>query len=85
MLKVAATVTYALQILMALMMISMVFVMFIISQASAERICQVLQERSTVTDPDHPGYELLFETADGVVTSYRSGLAEYVAWIEGCA
>ena len=35
-------------------MISMVFVMFIISQASAERICQVLQERSTVTDPDHP-------------------------------
>ena len=38
-----------------------------------------------VTDPDHPGYELLFETADGVVTSYRSGLAEYVAWIEGCA
>ena len=49
-----ALVTYALQILMALMMISMVFVMFIISQASAERICQVLQERSTVTDPDHP-------------------------------
>ncbi|MFR0589921.1 ABC transporter ATP-binding protein [Bifidobacterium apri] len=49
-----ALVTYALQILMALMMISMVFVMFIISQASAERICQVLQERSTVTDPEHP-------------------------------
>ncbi|MEJ5921174.1 ABC transporter ATP-binding protein [Bifidobacterium thermophilum] len=49
-----ALVTYALQILMALMMISMIFVMVIISQASAERICQVLQERSTVTDPEHP-------------------------------
>lgn len=49
-----ALVTYALQILMALMMISMIFVMIIISQASAERICQVLQERSTVTDPEHP-------------------------------
>ncbi|KFI94327.1 ATP-binding cassette, subfamily B [Bifidobacterium stellenboschense] len=49
-----ALVTYAMQILMAMMMLSMIFVMCIISQASAERICQVLQEESTVTDPEHP-------------------------------
>ncbi|MCH9276233.1 ABC transporter ATP-binding protein/permease [Bifidobacterium amazonense] len=49
-----ALVTYAMQILMSMMMLSMIFVMFIISQASAERICQVLQEESTVTDPDRP-------------------------------
>ena len=45
-----ALVTYAMQILMAMMMLSMIFVMVIISQASAERICQVLQEESTVTE-----------------------------------
>ena len=49
-----ALVTYAMQILMAMMMLSMVFVMFIISQASAERICQVLTEESTVTNPAEP-------------------------------
>ncbi|PWG66328.1 ABC transporter ATP-binding protein [Bifidobacterium callitrichidarum] len=49
-----ALVTYAMQILMSMMMLSMIFVMFIISQASAERICQVLQEQSTVTDPANP-------------------------------
>ncbi|MFC5222459.1 ABC transporter ATP-binding protein [Bifidobacterium leontopitheci] len=59
-----ALVTYAMQILMAMMMLSMIFVMFIISQASAERICQVLQEESTVTDPEHP----VREVADGSIT-----------------
>ena len=49
-----ALVTYAMQILMAMMMLSMIFVMFIISQASAERICQVLTEESTVTNPAEP-------------------------------
>ena len=49
-----ALVTYAMQILMSMMMLSMIFVMIIISQASAERICQVLQEQSTVSDPAAP-------------------------------
>ena len=49
-----ALVTYAMQILMAMMMLSMVFVMCIISQASAERICQVLNEESTVTNSGQP-------------------------------
>jgi ATP-binding cassette, subfamily B, multidrug efflux pump len=49
-----ALVTYAMQILMAMMMLSMIFVMFIISQASADRICQVLNEESTVVDPVNP-------------------------------
>nr|WP_163200181.1 ABC transporter ATP-binding protein [Bifidobacterium sp. SMB2] len=58
-----ALVTYAMQILMAMMMLSMMFVMVIISQASAERITQVLQEQSTVTDPEHP----VREVADGSI------------------
>lgn len=51
------------QILMAMMMLSMVFVMCIISQASAERICQVLNEESTVTNPANP----IKEVADGSI------------------
>ena len=58
-----ALVTYAMQILMAMMMLSMIFTMVIISQASAERICQVLQEESTVTDPANP----VTDMADGAI------------------
>ncbi|AKV55292.1 ATP-binding protein of ABC transporter system [Bifidobacterium actinocoloniiforme DSM 22766] len=53
-----ALVTYTMQILMAMNMISMIVVMVIISQASAERICQVLVERSTVENPAHPVMEV---------------------------
>ena len=53
-----ALVTYALQILMSMMMISMIFVMVIISRASAERICQVLNEISTVRDHENPVTEV---------------------------
>ena len=58
-----ALVTYAMQILMSMMMLSVVFVMFIISQASAERIVSVLQEQSTVTTPDNP----IMEVKDGSI------------------
>ena len=46
--------TYTMQILMSLMMLSMVFVMIIISRASAERIVQVLDEKSDLANPEHP-------------------------------
>lgn len=49
-----ALVTYAMQILMSMMMLSMIFVMVIISRASAERITQLLVEQSTVTNPRNP-------------------------------
>ncbi|WP_236632687.1 ABC transporter ATP-binding protein [Bifidobacterium xylocopae] len=58
-----ALVTYTMQILMAMNMVAMIVVMVIISQASAERICQVLVERSTVVDPVHP----LDEVPDGSI------------------
>jgi ATP-binding cassette subfamily B protein len=50
--------SYTMQILMSLMMFSMVFVMIIISRASAERICEVLTEESTLTNPENPVYEV---------------------------
>jgi ATP-binding cassette subfamily B protein len=46
--------TYTMQIMMSLMMLSFVFVMVIISRASAERITALLSETSDLTDPENP-------------------------------
>ena len=50
--------TYVMQILNSLMMISMAFVMIVMSKASAERIIEVLDEKSTLANNDHPLYEV---------------------------
>ena len=46
--------TYGMQILSSLMMLSMIFVMITISNASIQRICEVLTEESTVKNPENP-------------------------------
>ena len=46
--------TYAMQILMNLMMLSMIFVMITMSRASAERISEVLAEESSLKNPENP-------------------------------
>ena len=45
--------TYSIQILSSLMMLSMVLVMIAISKSSAERIVEVLEEKSDITNPDN--------------------------------
>lgn len=50
--------TYIMQILSSLMMLSMVFVMITMSCASAERIVEVLDEESDITNCDNPVYEV---------------------------
>ncbi len=50
--------TYSMQILMALMMLSMVFVMVSMSMESANRIVEVLNEESTLTNPANPVTEV---------------------------
>lgn len=50
--------TYITQILSSLMMLSMVFVMITMSRASAERIVEVLDEESDITNCDNPVYEV---------------------------
>ena len=47
-------ITYAMQILMNLMMLSMIFVMLTLSRASAQRIDEVLREESDLKNPEHP-------------------------------
>ncbi|NLG23854.1 MAG: ABC transporter ATP-binding protein, partial [Clostridiales bacterium] len=62
--ELTSLISYAMQILMSLMMLSMVFVMVTISRASAERIAELLNEQSDLRGPEHPVYEV----ADGSVT-----------------
>lgn len=50
--------TYVMQILMSLMMLSMVFVMIIISRASAERIVELLDEKSDLANSENPVFSL---------------------------
>ena len=49
-----ALFTYAIQILMSMMMLSMVFVMILISSAPVKRIYEILTEESTIADPAEP-------------------------------
>ena len=50
--------TYCMNILMSLMMLSMIFVMVTMSAASAKRICEVLEEKPDLTNPAEPVREV---------------------------
>lgn len=56
--ELISLITYAMQILMSLMMLSMVFVMITISRASAERIVEVLNEKTDIADVTDPVMEV---------------------------
>ena len=51
--ELMSLITYIGQIMMSLMMLSMIFVMLTISQASAKRIVEVLEEKSDLTDGEN--------------------------------
>lgn len=59
----SALLTYSFMILMSLMMISMIFVMITMSIESCKRIVEVLDEESSLSNPENPIYEI----ADGSV------------------
>ena len=56
--QLMSLITYAMQILMNLMMLSMIFVMIIISRASMERITEILDEESDITNGENPVKEV---------------------------
>ena len=56
--KVSQLIVYGMQILSSVMMFSMVFAMIAMSMESAHRIVEVLQEKSTLHDPENPVYEV---------------------------
>ena len=56
--EMSACITYGIQILMSLIMISMIAVMLIMSLESIRRIGEVLNEESTIKNPENPIYEM---------------------------
>ena len=78
--QLMSLLTYCMNILMSLMMLSMVFIMITMSQASAKRIVEVIEEKSNLTNPENPVMEvpdgsILFEDVE---FSYRAESAEPV-------
>ena len=56
--QLSALLTYGVQILMSLMMLSMIFVMLTMSAESARRIVEVLDENSLIQNPANPKFEV---------------------------
>ena len=56
--EMMSLLTYCMNILMSLMMVSMIFVMLTMSYASAKRIAEVLQEKTDLTNPEKPVEEV---------------------------
>ncbi|MGI6205295.1 MAG: ABC transporter ATP-binding protein [Anaerovoracaceae bacterium] len=52
--NLTALITYATQILMSLMVLSMIFAMLTIASSSAKRIAEVLEEKTDISNPMHP-------------------------------
>ena len=63
--QLTALFTYATQILMALMMLSMVFALIVSAQSSAERIAELLNEKSDIVNPEPA--RAVTQVADGSV------------------
>ena len=56
--ELTSMLTFCMQILMSLMMLALIFVMLTMSMASAKRISGVLSEKSTLTNPEDPDYDV---------------------------
>lgn len=62
--QLSALITYSFMMLNSLMMLSMVFVMITMAGESGRRIAEVLEEKSSLTNPEHP----VFDVKDGSVS-----------------
>lgn len=60
----SSVMTYGMQVLMSLMMFTMIFVMITMSMASANRIVEVLDEESSIQNPEAP----VMQVKDGSIS-----------------
>ena len=78
--QLMSLLAYCMNILMSLMMLSVVFVMITMSEASAKRIAEVIEEKSDLINPENP----VMEVPDGSIRfddvdfSYRPGTGDPV-------
>ena len=66
-----SVITYTMQILSTLMMLSMIFVMLTMSKASGERVCEVLNEKSDLHNPENP----VMQVKDGSIVFENVGFS----------
>ena len=78
--NLTSMLAYCMNILMNLMMLSMIFVMITMSTASAKRICEVLNEKADIVNPDDPVTSVRDGSIwfDHVYFSYNKEAKEYV-------
>ncbi len=62
--ELMSMLTYCQNILMSLMMLSMIFVMITMSEASAKRIAEVINEETSLKNPENP----IFDVKDGSIS-----------------
>lgn len=78
--ELMSMLSYCMNILMSLMMLSMVFVMITMSIANGNRVAEVLNEKATIVNPEHP----VMEVPDGSIDfdhvnfSYKEDADEFV-------
>ena len=77
--QLSAMLTYGIQVLMSLMMVSMIYVMLTMSAESVKRICEVLGEQPALTDPAEPVMTVADGSIDfdGVSFKYSAGAEKY--------
>lgn len=62
--ELSSLLSYGFMMLSSLMMLSMIFVMITMAVESGQRIAEILSEKSTLTNPENP----LYEVADGSIS-----------------
>lgn len=78
--ELMSLLTYCMNIMMSLMMLSMIFVMVTMSFASAQRVTEVLNEKSDLQNPENP----VMEVKDGSIVfnhvdfAYKKSITEPV-------
>ena len=77
--QISAMITYGMQILMSLMMLSMIYVMLTMSAESGKRIAEVLDEVPALHDPASPVTEVVDGSIEfsGVRFKYSAGAKRY--------
>ncbi len=77
--QISAMLTYGMQILISLMMLSMIFVIITMSAESAKRICEVLSEEPAMHDPEKPVGQVKDGSVDfsGVNFKYSENAEKY--------
>ncbi len=69
--QLMSMITYTMQILMSLMMISMIFAMMTMAKASGERIVEILDEESEIRNPEDPVMSVNDGSIDFVNAGFR--------------